>query len=94
MLVFLFRAHRDLYQQYLEAERRIKDLEWSERDLQVRVAAVVEDNQRLVELLRVRPDPRSTDDWIKDFAEQTLQEAPFPDGKIPDSFYLTPEIPV
>lgn len=97
MSLFIFRKHRELYEECLAKKLRVLELEWLERDwadLKRRIAALEEENLQLRTAPPVLSAPSSPADWAKDFSEQILQEAPFPDGKIPDHLYLTPEVPV
>lgn len=62
--------------------------------------AIVQVNQQLVhrieqleEQLTRRPAIETVDNLLKSFQEDVLAEQPFPDGKIPESMWLTGSSP-
>ena len=93
--LMVFRNHRDLFEQCLVERARVKELEWLEREyllVKKQYDETYTENQQLKALLLTKPPDANHEAWIKDFTERVLQEAPFPDGKVPEHLYLTPEV--
>ena len=73
-LVWLFSDYRDAVQRIYQLEQEI-----------LKQRMVIE---RLEKTTQVTPT--SVDSLLKEFQDMILAEQPYPDGKIPESAYLTP----
>ena len=82
-IVWLFPAHRIMAQRARDFEERAKSMEVLAEQLQSRVAE-----------LETRVTQGSGDDFesfFKNFRDNILAEQPYPDNKIPENAWLTPE---
>lgn len=74
-LVWLFREHRDLHAAYTATRTQMLLLEQTIADLEAQLR---------------RQAPPSVDNLLENHRQNVLREEPFPDGKVPDGFWLTP----
>ena len=77
--LFLFTEHRALYERLLRSDSRVAEQERVIQDL-------------TFQLERQAASPPSVDPvtLLQDFQDRVLQELPYPEGKIPESAWLTP----
>lgn len=57
------------------------------------LVSVLQEKDRIIRDLETQlanRGPRTIEDLITSYQNDTLQERPFPDGKIPDEMWLTP----
>lgn len=80
--LFLFAEHRNLYERLLRSESRTAEHERVIQDL-------------TFQLERQAASPPSVDPvtLLQDFQDRVLQELPYPEGKVPESAWLTPPYP-
>ena len=77
-LAFLFKETRDLFQANQSLLTAVSDRDRIIRDLETQLVTVSTSGPTVIDLM-------------KRYQEEVLAEAPFPDGKIPEHLWLTPE---
>lgn len=82
-IVWLFPAYRRQEQRARELEERAKSMEVLAERLQLRVAEL--EHQLL------QTGGSTFENFFKGFRDNILSEEPYPDNKIPDNAWLTPE---
>ena len=79
-LVWLFSDYRDAVQRIYQLEQEI-----------LKQRMTIEQLEKLEKYEKLdRTVPTSVDSLLKEFQDMILAEQPYPDGKIPESAYLTP----
>ena len=79
--LFLFSAHRELFERAVRSEGML-----AERD------RVIYDLTKQLEQRQI-PEPASPMTLLEEFRDHVLQEIPYPDGRVPESAWLTPAYP-
>ena len=77
-LVWLFPAHRRLNEENTELRLAIVDKDRVIRDLEAQLGAIASKSANPLDIL-------------DDYQRRVLSEEPFPNGQVPDNYWLTPE---